>query len=382
MRVMRFLGRVFFQDGDLDDCWSAPVVLPVQTESILPEAADTLLCASAVHGELYCFLAVSPAHMEDIATAPAIMLAEEAATALVLLNAAEVTSALTIALAEEAALAIAPVAEAAIALAIAHMEETAPALDFELAKEAASALAILYAAEAVSALSIAHMEETAPALAITLAAEAAAALAHLEESASALNTALAKKNTTGLAILRVNRAATVLITALAEDDDQASVLACTTQAETSVFAITLSAQEPDTRISIVSAEAPATALAIALSEEPASATAITPVAEAAPALGVVLVNVTIVVLSLILLKEGAITCEADVTAELSIVVDCPADNWQTGSVDSDRGHFVHHDSMCGSSVEFPSYIYLGTGYFAGELSCLIPQVVIFYSLPT
>ncbi len=106
----------------------------------------------------------------------------------------------------------------------------------------------------------------------------------------------------------------MLIIALAEDDDQASALACTSQAETSVFAITLSVEEPDARISIVSAEAPATALAIALSEEPASATAITPVAEAAPALGIVLVNVTIAVLSLVLFKEGAIVCEADVTA--------------------------------------------------------------------
>jgi hypothetical protein len=132
-----------------------------------------------------------------------------------------------------------------------------------------------------------------------------------------------------------------------------------------VFAITLSVEEPDTRISIVSAEAPATVLAIAPSEEPASATAITPVAEAAPALGIVLVNVTIAVLSLNFLKEGAIICEADVTAELSIVVDCPADNWQTSPVDSDRGHFVHQDSICASSVDFSSYIYLGTGYFVG-----------------
>ncbi len=181
------------------------------------------------------------------------------------------------------------------------------------------------AAKAVSALSIAHKEETAPALAITLAAEAAAALAHLEVSAPALNTALAKKKNTGLAILRVERAATVLIIALAEDNDKASALAFTTQAETSVFAITLLVEEPDTRISIVSAEAPATALAIALSEEPA--TAIMPVAEGAPALDIVLVNVTIAVLFLLFLKEGAIICEEEVTAELSIVVDCPADNW-------------------------------------------------------
>jgi hypothetical protein len=91
-------------------------------------------------------------------------------------------------------------------------------------------------------------------------------------------------------------AATVLIIALAEDNDQASALTCTTQADTSaVFAINLWVKEPDTRISIASAEAPATALAIALSEEPTSATTIAPVAEAAPALGIVLVNMTITV---------------------------------------------------------------------------------------
>ncbi len=143
------------------------------------------------------------------------------------------------------------------------------------------------------------MEEPAPALAITPAAKAAAALAHLEETASALDTELAKKNTTGLAILCVEGATTVLIIVLAYDNDQAS-LACTTQAETSVFAIILSVEEPDTRISIVSAQAPATELAIALSEQPASAAAIAPAAEAAPALGIVLVNVTIAVLSLTL----------------------------------------------------------------------------------
>jgi hypothetical protein len=41
----------------------------------------------------------------------------------------------------------------------------------------------------------------------------------------------------------------------------------------------------------------------------------------------VLVNVTIAVLFLLFLKEGAIICEEEVPAELSIVVDCPADNW-------------------------------------------------------
>jgi hypothetical protein len=114
------------------------------------------------------------------------------------------------------------------------------------------------------------------------------------------------------------------------------------------------------------------------------ATSIAPAAEAAPALGIVIVNITITVLALTFFKEGAIICEAEVTAELSIVVDCPPDYWQTGPVYSDRGHLVHQDSMCASSVDFPSYIYLGTCYLQGfmELSVLIQLVVIIYSLPT
>jgi hypothetical protein len=88
------------------------------------------------------------------------------------------------------------------------------------------------------------MEETAPALAIPPAAEAA----QLEETVSALGTALAKKNSPELSIasVRVEEAATLLIIALAEVDAQASALACTTPAETSVFAITFSMEEPDT----------------------------------------------------------------------------------------------------------------------------------------